>query len=48
MLIACSVALLRCVVDGSADDAYNFYFSSAAVIYVALVHSVEIDAVSTE
>ena len=48
MLKAYSVAWLRCVVDGSADDAYNFYFSGAAVIYVALVHSVEIDAVSTE
>ena len=46
MLIACSVALLRYVVDGSADDAYNFYSSSAAVIYVALVHGVEVDDVS--
>ena len=48
MLIACSVALLRCVVEGSAGNVYSSYVSSAAVIYVALVHSVEIDDVSTE
>ena len=41
----CSIAL-PC--SGSAKDAYNFYFSSAVVVYVALVHCVEIDNVSID
>ena len=43
-----SVALHCHVGSGSAQDAYDFYFSSAVVVYVALQHCVEVDRVPIE
>ena len=43
-----AVLLARMLCSTSAHDAYNFYTSTAIVVYVALLHYVEIYNVSTD
>ena len=47
----CSVAVVLtavhcCVINSSAKNSYDFYGSSAIVVYVTLLHNIEIDNIS--
>ena len=44
--VHCSVAVHCCVVNSSAKNSYEFYLPSAIVVYVTLLHNIEIDNIS--